>query len=348
MRAAVFRGIRHFEMVELPMPQPGDGDILVKVDFCGICGSDLHTYRKGLYIKPGQVMGHEFSGVVNKVGSHVKGIEEGERVVIRPLFDCGECKHCLANRPHLCANSFQAGIGYGKPGGFAEYVVIPNALLNKTVFRLPPEITSQEAALIEPLAVAIHAVEMANLHLNDTVVVLGAGTIGLCISQVVKAIGGCHVIQVDISDLRLQAAKRLGADTIINAAKENVMEQIVSITGKDNFNSGAAADVVFECAGVPSTVSVALKCARFGGQVISVALSEEKTLLDPSIIVQKELSWKGSFGYINEFPTAIDLVKKGKIQLNELVSHLYPIDQVNEAFEKQSDSSASIKVCFQF
>lgn len=347
MKAAVFQGPRNLVVEERAVPKPGDGEILVKVEYAGICGSDLHTYTKGLYVNPGQIMGHEFAGIVADVGSHVDSISVGDSVVIRPLIECERCRHCLAGRPHLCETSLSDGIGYGRPGAFAEYILVPKAVAGKVVFRLPPEVSTREAALIEPLSVALHAVASAKLGLNDTVVIFGAGTIGLCVSQVIKTIAGSHVIQVDLSEKRLETAKALGADTVINPRNTDVMEAIAGITGVGNGGAGAAADIVFECAGVPATVAQALECVRHGGQIISLALFEDPVSIDPTVLVQKELAWKGSFAYTTEFATAIDLIQKGKINVKELISHMYAIDQVMEAFEMQLNAAESMKVCFQ-
>jgi 2-desacetyl-2-hydroxyethyl bacteriochlorophyllide A dehydrogenase len=349
MKAVEFRETKKLQLVNMSIPQPKEDEILVKVAYCGICGSDLHTYVKGLYVKSGQVMGHEFSGIVEEVGKSITGITAGARVVIKPLGDCGHCEHCLNERPHLCENVFSGGlIGYGgTPGAFAEYVVIPKAQVNKNVFVLPSEISLDEAALIEPLAVALRGIHLADIGLNETVVVFGAGPIGLCVAQVAKSIGSSHVIQVDLSDHRLETAKACGIDTVINPRNEDVLKCIAEITGKGNHNSGATADIVFECAGVPITVKQSLKSVRHGGTIISLALFEEELLFNPSTLVAKEVKWQGAFGYFSkEFQTAISLVKSKKVNLKGMISHTYPIDKVLEAFEKQLDSANSVKVCF--
>jgi 2-desacetyl-2-hydroxyethyl bacteriochlorophyllide A dehydrogenase len=348
MRAAIFKEARNFEVVEIPVPKANDDEILLKVEYCGICGSDLHSYTKGLYVNTGQIMGHEFAGIVKEIGKNVSGIEKEDRVVIRPLIECGQCKHCISGRPHLCENGLVDGLAYGRPGAFAEYITVPKPLLGKVVHRLPENVSTKEAALIEPLAVALHAVNLAEISLNDKIVVFGAGTIGLLVSQILKTIGNCHVIQVDLSDKRLEVARKLGVDTTINPKKEDVMKRIVEIAGIGSYGIGAAADIVFECAGVPITVNQSIEAVRHGGQIISLALFEENVSIDPTALVQKEIAWKGSFAYVDEFPTAIDLVSSGKVNVNELISHLYSIDDVTEAFEKQLNSSESVKVVFTF
>ncbi|MBY0149135.1 zinc-binding dehydrogenase [Neobacillus niacini] len=348
MKAAIFKEARKLEVTEIPVPKPTEDEILIKVDYCGICGSDLHTYTKGLYVNPGQIMGHEFAGVVKEIGANVSGLTIDQKVVIRPLIECGSCQHCLAGMPHLCANGLVDGIGYGRPGAFAEYIIVPKPLVNKVVFPLPDNVSTKEAALIEPLAVAVHGVKLANVDLADKVVVFGAGTIGLFVAQVLKTIGNCHVTQIDISNKRLELAKELGVDVVINAQEENVMERLVEITGAGNYGAGASVDVVFECAGVPITVNQSLEAVRHGGKIISLALFEENVSLDPTILVQKEISWKGSFAYNTEFKTAIDLLSSGKVNAEALISHLYPIDEVTAAFEKQLKANESVKVCFEF
>lgn len=221
MKAIAFRDVRTLEVIDVPIPRPKSDEILVKVEYAGICGSDIHTYVKGSYVEPGQIMGHEFSGTVHEVGRDVNDINIGDKVVIRPISECRKCRHCLQGRAHLCDQGFNGnGLAFGGlPGGFAEYVVIPKAQINNNVFILPPEVSLLEAALIEPLSVALHAVNMADIQLDDKVVVFGAGPIGLCVSQILKCIGSCHVIQADLSELRLEKAKAFGVDTVINPKK---------------------------------------------------------------------------------------------------------------------------------
>ena len=345
MKAAFFRGPHNFEVKEIPTPATGADDILINVDYCAICGSDLHTYTKGLYVKPGQVMGHEFGGTIAQIGDNCKslGLSVGQKIVTNPTIACGHCVMCRKGLPNICENALTRTLAYGRPGAFAQYVLQGG---NGYFYPLPDSVSTKEGALMEPLAVAVHAVKRAKLYLNDTAVVLGAGTLGLLTAQVLKSIGNIRVIQVDVSDKRLEVARNTGVDFTINPRKvKDVVAEIAAITGPGFYGSGGAqADAVFECAGVPATVTQALKIVRHGGYVISVANAEEPAPLDVTVMAQKEINFLGSYAYINEFEEAVSLVASGKVRLAPLISHVFPLEQVNEAFEMQLNAAESVKV----
>lgn len=345
MKAAIYQGPRNFEVKEVPVPTPGDGEVLIKVDYCAICGSDLHTFTKGLYIEPGQIMGHEFGGTVVAIGSNYpdQTLKVGQKVVTNPTVSCGTCTMCRKGQPNICENALTATIAYGRPGAFANYVLQGRGA---KIYKLPDNVGTKEASLFEPLSVAIHAVKQADLYLNDKVVVFGAGTIGIMISQVLKTIGCIEVIQVDISQPRLDIAKKTGVDYTINASEvDDVVEEIAKITGPGYYGpDGAEADVVFEAAAVPSTITQSIKVVRNGGQIITIALPEGDVPLNLTAIVQKEIAFLGSYAYTNEFEEAVDLVASGKVALDDLITNVYPIDEITAAFEKQLDTLSSVKV----
>jgi 2-desacetyl-2-hydroxyethyl bacteriochlorophyllide A dehydrogenase len=345
MKTAIYQGPREFEIREVPVPVPGDGEVLIKVDYCAICGSDLHTFTKGLYIEPGQVMGHEFGGTVAAIGPNYPdpSLKVGQKIVTNPTVACGTCTMCRKGQPNICENALTATIAYGRPGAFANYVLQGK---DAKIYKLPDNVSTKEASLFEPLSVAIHAVKQANLYLNDKVVVFGAGTIGIMISQVLKTIGCIEVIQVDISQPRLDIAKKTGVDYTINALEtEDVVAEIAKITGPGYYGpDGAEADVVFEAAAVPATIAQAVKVVRSGGQIITIALPESDPPVNLTAIVQKEIAFLGSYAYTNEFEEAVDLVASGKIVLDDLITHVFPLDEIVGAFEKQLDTLSSVKV----
>ena len=345
MKAAIFRGPRNFEVQEIPTPAVGERDVLIQVDYCSICGSDLHTYTKGLYVSPGQIMGHEFGGTIVELGSALKdkGFHVGQRVVTNPTIACGHCVMCRKGMPNICETALTRTLAYGKPGAFAQYVLQGG---DGFFYPLPESVSTKEGAMMEPLAVAVHAVKRANLSLNDTAVVFGAGTLGLLVSQVLKSIGNIRVIQVDLSEKRLEVARQTGVDYTINPAEvEDVVAEIAAITGPGYYGpGGAAADVVFECAGVPATVLQSLRVVRHGGTVVTLALAEKPAPIDITVITQKQISFLGTYAYTNDFEEAVDLVASGKVRVEPLISHVYPLAQIGEAFEMQLNAKESVKV----
>ena len=378
MKAAVFYGARDMRIEDIEEPEIGPNDILVRVRACGICGSDLHAYRLGVFSRPGWVMGHELSGEVVWVGANVSGIGEGDRVVPnvhrhRPL-GCGRCFWCLRGEPQWCPTATrrpcgkcrycQSGqfylctelarhqqIGYGRNGGYAEYVRVANAVLNRTVFKLPDDLSFEDGAVLEPLQGAVRWVSLGEPGPDDVAVVLGAGAIGLCVMQVLKGIVS-KVIVSEVSPKRLAVAAELGADMVINAREEDAVARAAELTGVGRSYSGrggACADIVMECAGVPTTFQQALEMARGGGRVVLVGLFEEPVPINPNTIVHKALRLISSFSeggeaHGKDLRRALEFVTTGRARTGPLVSHRFPLEQINEAFETQLDATQSIKV----
>jgi L-iditol 2-dehydrogenase len=300
MKAAYFKQIGELEIRDIPVPEPGEGEVLIKVDYCSICGSDIHGFTKGLWAYPGTPMGHEFAGVVEKVGPNPpEGVEIGQRVTAMLLTSCGVCDACFKGFPNLCTRLRGGG------GGFANYFKTVKRGTLKMIYPLPDNISTLEASMMEPLATALHGVKQAWFDLNDTVAIFGAGTIGLLVAQIVKAYGVVKVIQIDLSKKRLDCAKELGVDYVINAAEvDDVLAEIEKIVGPkvNNYGHSGYCDVVFECAGSPKAIEQAQKAVKGGGQIISIALTEtDDVKIDIPALVQKEVTWKGSYAYVSKF-----------------------------------------------
>jgi (R,R)-butanediol dehydrogenase/meso-butanediol dehydrogenase/diacetyl reductase len=336
MRAGVFRGIRQVPVEDVPDPEPGPRDIVLDVKACGICGSDLHTYAQGLFAEEGQVMGHEFAGEVTHVGAEVERIAVGDRVTGLPIQPCGDCRQCLEGREHLCETWTRRSIGYGIPGAFAERLWIPNAVLDGNVHKLPDELAFEDAALVEPLAVGVHAVGQADAQPGQVALVLGLGTIGLQVAQVLLARGVGAVIGADLSPLRRSVAAGLG---------------VTAVTGDDLGAAVAEAagyrpvDLVFEATGAPRLVQAALEIVRPAGTAVLIALYEERAELDPTIVVQKELTVRGSAIYTpEEFHEAIELLASGRAKAQPLITHRLSLEALGEAFEAQLEKDEAIKV----
>lgn len=330
MRAAVFRGARTMPIETVPDPVAGPEDVVLGVRACGVCGSDLHAYTSGLFSEPGQVMGHEFAGEVVEVGREVAGIAVGDRLTGLPIQPCGSCRRCREAARHLCERWDTRSVAFGLPGAFAERVRIPEAVLGYNVHRLPPALGFEAGALVEPLAVAVHAVRIAGIGSGGAAVVLGLGTIGLQVAQVLIAGGVSPVIGVDRSTLRRSVAARLGVTTVADAGE---------------VASEPETDVVFEVTGAPPLVSRAVEIAKPRGTVVAVALYENPAVFDPTPIVHKELAVRGSAMVTPEdFRDAIELLESGKAQSESLITHRRSLDELDDAFTTQLDPERAMKV----
>lgn len=338
MKAAVFRGVQDMQVEDVEAPKADAGDVIVAVTQCGICGSDLHTYLHGSFVEPGQVMGHEFVGEVVETGGAVKGIAVGDRVTASPLQPCNECARCAEGRYNLCGKAWTQGIAYGKPGAFAELVRIPGAISGQNIFPLGDEVSDDAGALTEPLAVAVHAVKLAEPVAGATAVVLGLGTIGQQVVQALRAAGAGRVIGVDISQLRLEAAGTLGAEALDGSAGlEGVLASALS--------DGEEIDLVFECSGVPALANTALEQVRAGGTIVVLALYDDPVTFNPTVLVQKEIRLQGSIAYTGEdFADAVELLRSGKAQATPLITQRAALDDIGEAFEVQLQKDRSLKV----
>ena len=344
MKAAVFIEPGRFDVVEIPDPACGPRDVVVQVALCGICGSDLHSYLEGAFVEPGQVMGHEFSGTVVEVGAEVSGVSNGDRVTAVPILACGRCPRCLDGSTHLCETGLSASIAYGLPGAFAEYVRVPDVVVGGNLHLIPDSVDDVAAAMVEPLSVALHAVQSALPGPADIVVVIGLGSIGLNIVQMAKTMGAGRVIGVDISPIRLDLASRIGADYIIDSSGRSALEAVVELTGVGAYGVGARADVVFEASGVPALLADAISMTRSGGRLRIAALYAGPVEIDANQIVQKELDVAGTFAYRGEFSRVLALLQSGRIQTESLVTDTFPLSGINDAFRSQLDKAKSIKV----
>ena len=341
MKTAKYTGPQHFDVVDMPIPELNDGETLVKIEYCSICGSDVHSFVDG---KNTDVLGHEFVGTVEKLGPNPpEGIEVGQRIVVNTLTPCGHCPACEKGHINLCLNRRRPN-----PGAYSQYIKTVKEGGKKMLYPVPDEVDSLQACLMEPLSVAAHAVSKAkaNMALNDTVVVFGAGAIGLLITQILKTIGAVRVIQVDISDIRLNAAKELGADYIINGMKQDTVAEIEKITGPrvNLFQQPGTVDVVFECAGTPVTVQQALDVVRAGGAIYQIALPRKDPTVHLQRLAYKEVTWQGLYAFTYEYPEALELLRTGKIDLHPMISHVFPLEEINEAFKTQMDTHNSVKV----
>ena len=336
MKTAVMTKLKYCEIQERPIPEPGDGEVLVKIENVGVCGSDLHYYESGrigdFVVEYPFVLGHEAGGTVVEVGKNVKKIKVGDRVALEPGKTCGKCEFCKTGRYNLCPDV----IFFATPpvdGVFQEYVAHEEGLC----FKIPDNMSTEEAALIEPLAVGMHAAMQGDAHLGQTAVVTGSGAIGLMSLLSLKARGVSKVIVVDVMDKRLEQAKKLGADYTINGMKEDTVARIAEIT------EGAGFDLGIETAGSQITASQLIKSAKKGATIVLVGYSASGEMTLPiGTALDKELTFKTVFRYRNIYPLAIDAVASGKINVKGVVTDYFKLDDIQEALTACVEDKANI------
>jgi threonine dehydrogenase-like Zn-dependent dehydrogenase len=342
MRAAIYRGLRNIQVEERADPTAGDEGVVLTVDACGICGSDLHAYIEGAWIFDGAPMGHEFAGTVQTVGQDVDDIQVGDRVAVNPLIPCNECEACKRGTVNLCANLSGAG------GAFADKVVVSKAVVGETVFKVPEGLSSEEAAWLEPLAVSVRSVNLIDPGNDEPVVVIGLGAIGQGVVQALLARGATDITVVDVSQLRIDAALEAGAQHAINASETDLLEAIWEQKGTTSSpyqpKSGKVA-AVFECSGHQGSLKNALEMVRPGGDVLVVALVGHDITIDIDKVVQKEIKIKGSFAYaLEDTRQAFELLASGTAKMQPLISGAYPLGKLEDAFADQLEKGTSIKV----
>lgn len=336
MKTAVMLGIGKMGFEEREITKQKDDEVLVKLEYVGICGSDLHYYESGAIgdyvVKSPFVLGHEPGGTVVEVGKNVSHLKVGDRVALEPGKTCGHCEFCKTGRYNLCPDV----VFFATPpvdGVFQEYVAHEADLC----FKLPDNVSTLEGALIEPLAVGFHAAIQGDAHLGQKAVVMGAGCIGLVSMMALKARGVSEVYVVDIMEKRLQKALELGADGVINGAEENVEERMKELT------KGAGADLVVETAGTEITTRQAISVAKKGANIVLVGYSRTGEMTLPmSLALDKELTFKTVFRYRNIYPMAIEAVAQGKVNLKGIVTDIFDLDDVQNAMDHSVNNKADI------
>ena len=324
MKAAVLYGVRDLRLENVPKPEISDNEVLIKVNACGICGTDIHIYRGEWKTNTPIILGHEFSGVIADVGREVKGLNIGDPVVAEPNIPCGSCYFCrMSERNYFCENLEATGVTVN--GAFAEYVKI----VASNVYRLPKGYNLDEAALIEPLACCVRGIDQAKIKAGDTVAIIGAGPVGLILLQLALKSGASMVIQTDMEDSRLSLAKELGADHTINVTKEDPVESIKELTG------GYGVDVAIEAVGKPAAITQAMRATRRGGRLVIFGVSPEDAVWNvrPFELYDKELTIKTSYRSPYTFQRAVKVAVSGRVRLKPLISHIFKIDEIHRAFE---------------
>ncbi len=336
MKTAVMTGIGEVEIQSRPIPSPAAGEVLVKVEYVGICGSDLHYYESGrignFIVEPPFVLGHEAGGTVVELGEGVTGLKVGDKVALEPGKTCGHCEHCKEGKYNLCEDV----IFFATPpvdGVFQEYVAHEAGLC----FKIPENMSTMEAALIEPLAVGMHAANQGGAHLGQTAVVTGAGCIGLCSMLSLRAMGVSRIIVVDVMQKRLDKALELGADYVINGKEEDTVARIRELT------NGRGADLGIETAGSQVTATQLIQAAKKGSTIVFVGYSASGEMTLPiGMALDKELTFKTVFRYRNIYPMAIEAVSSGKIRIKDIVTNYFELDDIKNALDSCVHNKADI------
>jgi L-iditol 2-dehydrogenase len=326
MKALLLSKYRSLEIVEVPTPAVGAGEALIRVGACGICGSDVHGYdgSSGRRIPP-IVMGHEAAGRIAAMGTGVTGLAEGDRVTFDSTIYCGACEYCRRGEVNLCDHREVLGVScgdYSRAGAFAEFVVVPA----RVVYKLPESISFAEAAMLEAVAVAIHAVSLAEISAESTALVVGAGTIGVLILQALRAAGCRRVFVSDVDATRLKMAKELGADVL--SANEDSVTRILQRTG------GVGVDVAMEAVGRNETVNAAIASVRKGGTVVLVGNISPDVTLPLQKVVTRQIRLQGSCASAGEYPQAIALMASGAIRVKPLITAIAPLADGPQWFER--------------
>ncbi len=328
MKAMLLKDYKQLELTDMPTPQVGPGDLRVRVRACGICGSDVHGYdgSTGRRIPP-LVMGHEAAGVVAEVGSEVQTFQPGDRITFDSTVYCGHCFYCRRGEVNLCDNRRVLGVScgdYRQHGAFAEFVVVPQHI----AYRLPDNLSFEEAALIEAVSVAVHAARRTPVAMGDTGVVVGSGMIGLLVVQALRLAGCTRVFAVDLEDAKLELAKELGAEEGFNPSQVDVVAEIRART------EGRGADVAVEAVGATAPLKSAIEAIRKGGALTLVGNLSPKVELPLQAIVTRELTLYGSCASSGEYPVCIDLMSRGLIRVRPLISATAPLEEGPQWFQR--------------
>ena len=336
MKALVLTAPSQLEFTDFPKPIPADDEVLLRIHACGICGSDIHgwdgsTGRR----RPPLIMGHEAAGEIVAVGPRVERWHLGDRVTFDSTISCGACPYCARGEVNLCDHRRVVGVApveYRQHGAFAEFLAVPARIL----YALPNGLTYQQAAMVEPVSIAIHAVQRVRLAPNATAVVVGAGMIGLFVIQALRWAGASRIIAVDLADNRLALARELGATDTLRSDLMEVPAEVARLTG------GNGADVALEVVGVSATLNLAIASVRRGGSVVLVGNLAAKTDFPLQAVVTRELTLHGTCGSAGEYPLCLDLIARGVIRVEPMISAVAPLVDGAAWFEKLSAKDGAI------
>lgn len=335
MKASRFLGNKTFAVTDLPTPYAGPGELVLRNQVCGVCGTDVHIYHGepgSADVNPPVVLGHEYSGEVVEVGKGVTGFAVGDHVTVDPNIYCGHCAYCQNGKKQLCPS--MEAIGVTRDGGFAQYSRIPAS----QAFKLEPTVPWEAAAMAEPLACCLHGIDLAGIQVGDKVCVVGGGAIGLLMVQLAKLSGASQIVLSEPNEKRRQVGLQLGANAAIDPTRPDSQEAFAQVLG-------GGANVVIECVGNVPAVKSAFQFAGKGATVLLFSVPKVDATFDLPLfdVYKKELTIKGSFVNPDTHARAVALINSGKVDFGPIITHRFTLDQLPEAIAMQM-SDASIKV----
>ncbi len=326
IKAAVFYKPHDIRIEEKGLREIKDTEVLLKVKACGVCGTDIHIYEGTANSKPPVILGHEYVGIVEEAGKAVSNFGSGNRVVIDPNIVCGFCHFCQLGKPHFCENLTALGVHID--GGFAEYSIVPQTQL----YHLPLNIPFDIGCLAEPVSCAIHGIDLAGIRVGDCVVIIGAGAIGLVMTQLVRLCGARKVIVAEPTEERRDIALKLNADIVVDPTDEDLKEIVLE-------NSNLGADVIIECAGIPETARASIELTKRGGKIIffGVCDKDATVAIRPQEIYLKELTIRGSYINPNTFSRAIDLLSEDRLTFSDFDIGKFTLTGLIKAFQSHKE-----------
>ena len=335
MKASVCYKKNDLRTEDLPTPEISDNEVLIKMLACGLCGTDIQKIRGDSVTKP-TVLGHEVVGQIVKKGKNINNYQLGDRVITAIHVPCFTCHYCNKGHYTICEQFRTNNID---PGGFAEFIRIPELHLKHLTHKVSDNVTDEEATLIEPIACCLHGLKQADIRPDDSVLIMGAGTIGILHAQLAKIKGANKVIVSDMSEYKLRKALKVGCDYAINIGEKDIISEVNQIT------NGQGVDVIVIAAGVSSLVSDAVNMVRRAGRIIVFSGFDKNKLvtLDASRFFKDEISIIGTYSVTPyEFPEALDLLEKRKLNTDEMITHVFPLDKLSEAIELSTDPKQSV------
>lgn len=335
MKASRFLGNKTFAVTDLPTPHAGPGELVLRNQVCGVCGTDVHIYHGepgSADVNPPVVLGHEYSGEVVEVGEGVTGFAVGDHVTVDPNIYCGHCAYCQNGKKQLCPS--MEAIGVTRDGGFAQYSRIPAS----QAFKLEPTVPWEAAAMAEPLACCLHGIDLAGIQVGDKVCVVGGGAIGLLMVQLAKLSGASQIVLSEPNEKRRQVGLQLGANAALDPTRPDAQEAFAQVLG-------GGTNVVIECVGNVPAVKSAFQFAGKGATVLLFSVPKVDATFDLPLfdVYKKELTIKGSFVNPDTHARAVALINSGKVDFDPIITHRFTLDQLPEAIAMQM-SDASIKV----
>jgi len=329
LKAMVLDGVKQMKLVELPDPEPGPDEVIVKVAYCGVCMTDVHMYFGEFPVKTPVVLGHECSGIISKVGKEVTRVSIGDHIALNPIIHCGVCEYCLGGRTNLCENGLVVG-GAGERiinGAYAEYVKVPE----RNVIKYDKHVPLKYSSLTEPLACVIHGIRLTGIEIGNSVVIIGAGPIGLLFTQLLAISGSSRIIVLDLKNERLKVAEKMGASHVINPKETNDVAKDI----KESLD-GSLADVVIEAVGSIATVKEAFRYVKKGGKILIFGVPPKGALttFSPFDVYFTELKVIGAYAFATEdFKKSVAMISSNRVNLDPLITEIYPLEQLEKAFE---------------